>query len=134
MPTCGAHFGFAAGIGGVNLIVTAIEGLARVVTGRQAATLIAAQIAGAIVGVVIANLMFSEPLDWPGTDCSVPSWVPEFLEVCARLCSSCDWLRRSSPTRKPVDAAIDERRVRTRASLMITLLWPAPDICALPAG
>ena len=44
-----------------NPVVTALERLTRAITGRQALTIVAAQIAGGMVGVVVANLMFGEP-------------------------------------------------------------------------
>lgn len=44
-----------------NPVVTALERLTGRLTGRQAVTLVAAQILGGLVGVVVANLMFSEP-------------------------------------------------------------------------
>jgi glycerol uptake facilitator-like aquaporin len=44
-----------------NPVVTAIEGLTGAVAGRHAAMLVAAHITGGIVGVVVANLTFSNP-------------------------------------------------------------------------
>ncbi len=44
-----------------NPIVTALERLTRAITGRQALTIVAAQITGGMIGVVVANLMFGEP-------------------------------------------------------------------------
>jgi glycerol uptake facilitator-like aquaporin len=44
-----------------NPVITALERLAGVITGRQALTIVAAQIIGGMVGVVLANLMFGEP-------------------------------------------------------------------------
>lgn len=44
-----------------NPVVTALERLTGALTGRDAVTLVAAQILGGLVGVVVANLMFSEP-------------------------------------------------------------------------
>ena len=44
-----------------NPVVTALERLAGVITGHQALTIVAAQITGGMVGVVLANLMFGEP-------------------------------------------------------------------------
>jgi glycerol uptake facilitator-like aquaporin len=44
-----------------NPIVTVLERLTGALTGRHAITLVAAQMLGALVGVVTANLMFSEP-------------------------------------------------------------------------
>jgi glycerol uptake facilitator-like aquaporin len=45
-----------------NPIITALERLTGAITGRHAITLVAAQILGGLVGVVVANLMFSEPV------------------------------------------------------------------------
>jgi glycerol uptake facilitator-like aquaporin len=44
-----------------NPVVTALEGLTGALSSRYAMTLIPAQILGGLVGVVVANLMFSEP-------------------------------------------------------------------------
>jgi glycerol uptake facilitator-like aquaporin len=44
-----------------NPVVTALERLTGTLTGRYAVTLVGAQILGGLVGVVVANLMFSEP-------------------------------------------------------------------------
>jgi glycerol uptake facilitator-like aquaporin len=44
-----------------NPVVTALERLTGALNVRPAVTLVAAQILGALVGVVVANLMFSEP-------------------------------------------------------------------------
>jgi len=44
-----------------NPVVTALERLTGAVTGRHAVTLVAAQILGGLIGVVVANLMFNEP-------------------------------------------------------------------------
>jgi glycerol uptake facilitator-like aquaporin len=44
-----------------NPVVTALERLAGAITAWQMVTLAAAQILGGLVGVVLANLMFSEP-------------------------------------------------------------------------
>jgi glycerol uptake facilitator-like aquaporin len=44
-----------------NPVVTALESLTGALTGRHAVTLVAAQIFGGLVGVVVANLMFGEP-------------------------------------------------------------------------
>ena len=44
-----------------NPVVTALERLTGALTGRHAVTLVAAQILGGLVGVVVANLMFAEP-------------------------------------------------------------------------
>jgi arsenate reductase len=44
-----------------NPVVTALERLTGAVTSRHAVTLVGAQILGGLVGVVVANLMFSEP-------------------------------------------------------------------------
>jgi glycerol uptake facilitator-like aquaporin len=44
-----------------NPIVTALERLTGALTSRESVTLVAAQILGGLVGVVVANLMFSEP-------------------------------------------------------------------------
>jgi glycerol uptake facilitator-like aquaporin len=44
-----------------NPVVTALERLTGVITGRQAVTLVVAQVAGGLIGVVVANLMFDEP-------------------------------------------------------------------------
>jgi glycerol uptake facilitator-like aquaporin len=44
-----------------NPVVTALERLTGALTSRHTVTLVAAQILGGLVGVVVANLMFSEP-------------------------------------------------------------------------
>jgi glycerol uptake facilitator-like aquaporin len=44
-----------------NPVVTALERLTRALTSSHAVTLVAAQILGGLVGVVMANLMFGEP-------------------------------------------------------------------------
>jgi glycerol uptake facilitator-like aquaporin len=44
-----------------NPVVTALERLTGALTSRHAVTLVGAQILGGLVGVVVANLMFSEP-------------------------------------------------------------------------
>jgi glycerol uptake facilitator-like aquaporin len=44
-----------------NPVVTAMERLTGALTGRHAVTLVAAQILGGLIGVVVANLMFNEP-------------------------------------------------------------------------
>ncbi|HEY6688270.1 MAG TPA: aquaporin [Propionibacteriaceae bacterium] len=44
-----------------NPVVTALERLTGALNARHAVTLVAAQILGGLVGVVVANLMFSEP-------------------------------------------------------------------------
>jgi glycerol uptake facilitator-like aquaporin len=44
-----------------NPIITALERLTGALPSRQAVTLIPAQILGGLIGVVVANLMFSEP-------------------------------------------------------------------------
>jgi glycerol uptake facilitator-like aquaporin len=44
-----------------NPVLTALESLTGALTGRHAVTLVAAQIFGGLVGVVVANLMFGEP-------------------------------------------------------------------------
>jgi glycerol uptake facilitator-like aquaporin len=44
-----------------NPIITVLERMAGALTGRHALTLMAAQILGGLLGVVVANLMFSEP-------------------------------------------------------------------------
>jgi glycerol uptake facilitator-like aquaporin len=44
-----------------NPVVTALERLTGALPGRHAVTLVGAQIFGGLVGVVVANLMFSEP-------------------------------------------------------------------------
>src|SRR5688572_11078346 len=43
-----------------NPIVTALERIARAITARQALMIVGAQIAGGMIGVVLANLMFGE--------------------------------------------------------------------------
>jgi glycerol uptake facilitator-like aquaporin len=45
-----------------NPVVTALERLSGAITGRHALTLVTAQILGGLIGVVVANLMFSEPV------------------------------------------------------------------------
>jgi glycerol uptake facilitator-like aquaporin len=45
-----------------NPVVTAIEGLTGAVASRHAVILVSAQIVGGLIGVVVANLMFSEPV------------------------------------------------------------------------
>jgi glycerol uptake facilitator-like aquaporin len=44
-----------------NPLVTALERLTGAITGRQALTIVVAQIAGGMVGIMVANLMFGEP-------------------------------------------------------------------------
>jgi glycerol uptake facilitator-like aquaporin len=44
-----------------NPLVTALERLTGAISSRQAITLVAAQIVGGLIGVVVANLMFNEP-------------------------------------------------------------------------
>ena len=44
-----------------NPVITAVERLAGLITGRQALMIVGAQIIGGMVGVVVANLMFGEP-------------------------------------------------------------------------
>jgi glycerol uptake facilitator-like aquaporin len=44
-----------------NPVLTALERLTGALAGRHAVTLVAAQIVGGLIGVVVANLMFSEP-------------------------------------------------------------------------
>jgi glycerol uptake facilitator-like aquaporin len=64
-----------------NPIVTALECLARAITGRQALTIVAAQIAGGMIGVVLANLMFGEaPLSLSTTERAGPGrWLAEVV-------------------------------------------------------
>jgi glycerol uptake facilitator-like aquaporin len=44
-----------------NPVVTALERLTGALTGRHAATLVGAQLLGGLIGVIVANLMFSDP-------------------------------------------------------------------------
>jgi glycerol uptake facilitator-like aquaporin len=44
-----------------NPVITALERLAGLITGRQALMIVSAQITGGMVGVVVANLMFGAP-------------------------------------------------------------------------
>ncbi|HET9561616.1 MAG TPA: aquaporin, partial [Propionibacteriaceae bacterium] len=64
-----------------NPVVTALERLTRAITGRQALTIVAAQITGGMVGVVVANLMFGEPtLSLSTTERAGPSrWLAEVV-------------------------------------------------------
>jgi glycerol uptake facilitator-like aquaporin len=64
-----------------NPVITALERLTGVVTGRHAVTLIGAQILGGLIGVLVANLMFSEPaVSLSTTDRGSPGhWLGEVV-------------------------------------------------------
>ncbi len=64
-----------------NPVVTALERLTGALTSRDAVTLVAAQILGGLVGVVVANLMFSEPaISLSKTDRGGPGrWLGEVV-------------------------------------------------------
>jgi glycerol uptake facilitator-like aquaporin len=64
-----------------NPIVTALERLTGALTNRGSVTLVAAQILGGLVGVVVANLMFSEPaVSLSATDRGGPGrWLGEVV-------------------------------------------------------
>ena len=64
-----------------NPIVTALERLARAITGRQALMIVGAQIIGGMIGVVLANLMFGEtPVSLSTTERAGPGrWLAEVV-------------------------------------------------------
>ena len=64
-----------------NPIVTALERLARAITGRQALMIVGAQIIGGMIGVVLANLMFEEtPVSLSTTERAGPGrWLAEVV-------------------------------------------------------
>jgi glycerol uptake facilitator-like aquaporin len=64
-----------------NPVITALERLTGALPSRHAVTLILAQILGALVGVVVANLMFSEPaISLSTTDRGGPGpWLGEVV-------------------------------------------------------
>ena len=64
-----------------NPVVTALEGLSRAITARQALMIGGAQIAGGLIGVVLANLMFGEaPVSLSTTERTGPNlWLAEVV-------------------------------------------------------
>jgi glycerol uptake facilitator-like aquaporin len=64
-----------------NPVVTVLERLTRALTSRESVTLVAAQILGGLVGVVLANLMFSDPaISLSTTDRGGPGrWLGEVV-------------------------------------------------------
>jgi arsenate reductase len=64
-----------------NPVVTVLERLTGTLTGRHGATLVGAQVVGGLIGVVVANLMFSEPaVSLSTTDRGGPGrWLGELV-------------------------------------------------------
>jgi glycerol uptake facilitator-like aquaporin len=91
MPLSGAHF---------NPLVSLAMAMRGDIAVRVAAAYVPAQIAGAVAGVAIANLMFDAPVFSFSTHArsSASQWLGEFVSTFGLLGAvlTCSWLRPSS--------------------------------------
>lgn len=78
LPVSGAHF---------NPLVTAVAALRREIDGSTALTFVLAQFSGALLGVVVAHLMFDQPLLQAGVQArnGLGMWIGEIVATAGLL-------------------------------------------------